>query len=191
MHEWPQSSPRSGSSSRSTRPKLGRVVDGDYESGGRGSKAVQSGRLRRQLLARGLADGLGIIGSCSAFEAGSRRGRQAWARVQPSRRAPTGQSSTSERASAAPASMWGCRASASSMEWSSRCTTGSTVSRISTRTTPRDGRGIDRDRGGPRRHRVAAGPSNVPEWAGVHRGELRVNWDRAREEGPLERIDPP
>ncbi len=30
----------------------------------------------------------------------------------------------------------------------------------------------------------------VQEWAGLHRGELRVNWDRAREEGPLERIDP-
>ena len=30
----------------------------------------------------------------------------------------------------------------------------------------------------------------VQEWAGLHREELRVNRDRAREEGPLERIDP-
>lgn len=29
----------------------------------------------------------------------------------------------------------------------------------------------------------------VQEWAGLHRVQLRVNWDRAREEGPLERID--
>lgn len=30
----------------------------------------------------------------------------------------------------------------------------------------------------------------VQEWAGLLRRELRVNWDRAREKGPLERIDP-
>ena len=30
----------------------------------------------------------------------------------------------------------------------------------------------------------------VLEWAGLHRDELRSNWGRAREDAPLERIDP-
>ena len=28
------------------------------------------------------------------------------------------------------------------------------------------------------------------EWAGLHREQLRLNWDRAREDAPLQRIDP-
>ena len=30
----------------------------------------------------------------------------------------------------------------------------------------------------------------VQEWAELHREELRRNWSRAREDAPLERIDP-
>ena len=30
----------------------------------------------------------------------------------------------------------------------------------------------------------------VLEWAALHRDELRRNWDRARREEPLERIEP-
>jgi hypothetical protein len=30
----------------------------------------------------------------------------------------------------------------------------------------------------------------IQEWAGLHRNELRLNWARAREDAPLERIDP-
>jgi len=30
----------------------------------------------------------------------------------------------------------------------------------------------------------------VVEWTLVHRAELRANWDRAREQRPLERIEP-
>jgi hypothetical protein len=30
----------------------------------------------------------------------------------------------------------------------------------------------------------------VQEWYGLHRDELRLNWARAREDAPLERIDP-
>lgn len=30
----------------------------------------------------------------------------------------------------------------------------------------------------------------VVEWAGLHRDELRENWNRAREHQPLQRIDP-
>ena len=30
----------------------------------------------------------------------------------------------------------------------------------------------------------------VREWAALHRGELRANWERARESEPLERIAP-
>mgnify|MGYP006308359255 FL=1 len=30
----------------------------------------------------------------------------------------------------------------------------------------------------------------VIEWANQHQGELRANWQRAREQQPLERIDP-
>jgi hypothetical protein len=30
----------------------------------------------------------------------------------------------------------------------------------------------------------------IQEWAELHRDELRLNWRRAREDAPLERIDP-
>jgi len=30
----------------------------------------------------------------------------------------------------------------------------------------------------------------VVEWALAHRAELRANWDRAREQRPLEQIEP-
>ncbi len=30
----------------------------------------------------------------------------------------------------------------------------------------------------------------VKQWAGLHRGELLANWERARQDEPLERIEP-
>ncbi len=69
-------------------------------------------------------------------------------------------------------------------------TTGGTVARTSTRPTLAR-RSWYRSRPGRSAGTVSPWALRmVQERAGLHRRELRVNWDRARDEGPLERIDP-
>jgi hypothetical protein len=58
------------------------------------------------------------------------------------------------------------------------------------RRTRRDSRGSDRDRRGIAGSVPARALRLVQEWTELHREELMQNWERARAQAPLERIEP-